>query len=73
VKAHGAVIRAANAAKERLVTGSSGGVNVDELARGVSNQPERVSRARRSRERRGPGRQALQSPLSGEGGRSQLL
>src|SRR5664279_859202 len=37
VKAHGSMIRAANTAKERLVTGSSGGVNVDELARGVSN------------------------------------
>ena len=42
--AHGPVIGTADAAKERLVLGSRGHVDIDELARGVAdefNQPGR--------------------------------
>ena len=44
VKAHGTVIRAADTAKERLVTGSGGRINVDELLRGVTNELNELGR-----------------------------
>src|ERR1051326_8903599 len=45
VKAHGSMIRAADAAEERLVTGGGGGVDVDELPGGVATT---VARSRYS-------------------------
>jgi hypothetical protein len=38
------MIRTADAAKERLVVGSSGSVNVDELLRGVANRFNELGR-----------------------------
>ena len=43
--AHGSVIRAADAAKERLVTGSGGRVHVGELLRGVANELNQFGRS----------------------------
>ena len=44
VIAHGSVIRAADAAKEWLVTGGCGRVNVDELLRGVADELHQFGR-----------------------------
>ena len=44
VIAHGSMIRAADAAKERLVTGSCCRVNVGELLRGVANKLDKLGR-----------------------------
>jgi hypothetical protein len=44
VHAHGALVRTANAAKERLVTGRCGSVDVDELPRGVANKLNELRR-----------------------------